>query len=72
MKDRIFIKPALQPDGTPMLVRKPVNGHLAADGEWMPRESYWVRRLEDKDVVEAAAPAEAAPAPQAEPAKKAR
>lgn len=56
---RIFIKPAPQKDGQPPLkVRKPANGHLAAEGEWVNRESYWLRRLSDGDVVEAAAPAE--------------
>lgn len=65
MDNRIFIKPA-QPQGEPPLkVRKPVNGHLAAAGEWMPRDSYWLRRLTDGDVVEATAPAQDAPAQDA-------
>lgn len=78
MKDRIFIKPAVQ-DDKPLLVRKPVNGHLAATGEWMPVDSYWTRRLTDGDVVRADPPAEepaAAPAPELikpeKPAAKAR
>lgn len=55
---RIFIKPA-RPD---LRVRKPVNGHLGADGEEVNAESYWLRRLADGDVVlvppvEAAKPA---------------
>lgn len=54
MDNRIFIKPTPQLAGQPpLLVRKPVNGHLAAGGEWMQRESYWLRRLADGDVVEA-------------------
>lgn len=57
MDNRLFIKPAPQPAGEPpLLVRKPVNGHLAAGGEWMQRETYWLRRLADGDVVEAPAP----------------
>lgn len=52
MSDRLFIKPAPQPDGQPPLkVRKPVNGHLAAGGEWVNAESYWLRRIADGDVV---------------------
>lgn len=50
--DRIFIKPAT-PD---LKVRKPVNGHLAAEGEEVNAESYWLRRLADGDVVKAEPP----------------
>lgn len=53
MNDRIFVKPAA-PD---MKVRKPTGPHLAEAGEWVPRESYWLRRLSDGDVVEATPPA---------------
>lgn len=60
MDNRIFVKPT-QPEGEPPLkVRKPVNGHLAEAGEWMPRDSYWLRRLADGDVVEGKPPTEAA------------
>lgn len=53
--DRIFIKPA-----TPGLkVRKPVNGHLAAEGEEVNAESYWLRRIADGDVTTGATPAPA-------------
>jgi hypothetical protein len=52
MSDRLFIKPTPQPAGQPPLkVRKPVNGHLAAGGEWVNAESYWLRRIADGDVV---------------------
>lgn len=75
---RIFIKPAPQPkpkDGEEPLpelkVRKPVNGHLKADGEWVNPESYWLRRIKDGDVVldkEAVEPVEAKPeTPVADP-----
>ncbi len=57
MTDRAFIKPA-QP-GT--LVRKPINGYLAADGEEVTLDSYWRRRLADGDVVVAQPPATEAP-----------
>jgi hypothetical protein len=64
MTERIYIKPVPQPEGQqPLKVRKPVNGHLAVDGEWVNRDSYWLRRLNDGDVVEAEAPAEPEPAP---------
>lgn len=60
---RIFVKPAPQPEGQPALkVRKPVNGYLAADGEEVNVESYWLRRIADGDVVETDVPATAAPA----------
>lgn len=64
--NRIFVKPA-SPDVT---VRKPVNGPLAAEGEWVNEESYWLRRITDGDVVvDTTAPAEsgaAGPLPSAE------
>ncbi len=63
MIGRIFIKPATLPEGEPMKVRKPVNGHLALDGEWVNPESYWQRRLNDGDVVVAEPSAAPAPAP---------
>ena len=63
--DRIFIKPA----APGLKVRKPVNGHLAAEGEEVNAESYWLRRIADGDVVEAERPADAA-APQAAKAGK--
>lgn len=51
---RIFITPTPQSEGLPALkVRKPVNGHLAAEGEWVNPESYWLRRIKDGDVVKA-------------------
>ena len=69
MNQRIFIKPSPQPEGKPLLkVRKPVNGHLAQEGEWVNSESYWLRRLNDGDVVRAEPLAET---PAAAPAAKA-
>jgi hypothetical protein len=65
MDNRIFVKPTQAEGEPPLKVRKPVNGHLAEAGEWMPRDSYWLRRLADGDVVEAAAPAQDAPKPPA-------
>lgn len=56
---RIFVKPAPQPEPKkgeealpPRKVRKPVNGHLKAEGEWVNPESYWLRRIKDGDVVQ--------------------
>ncbi|MDH4449205.1 MAG: DUF2635 domain-containing protein [Rhodoferax sp.] len=64
MTERIFIKPAPQPEGQPALkVRKPVNGHLAEQGESVNLDSYWQRRLNDGDVVIADEPT-ATPAAQ--------
>lgn len=63
MSDRLFVKPA-QPNGAdaPLKVRKPTGGHLAEQGEYVPDESYWRRRLNDGDVVQADPPKEAAAA----------
>lgn len=57
MSDRIFIKPA--PD---LLVRKPVGGYLSTEGEEVNRDSYWLRRLADGDVVELPLPTDTAAA----------
>ncbi len=57
---RIFIKPA----APGLKVRKPVNGYLAAEGEEVNADSYWLRRMADGDVIEAQRPAQPA-APQA-------
>lgn len=57
MTERIFIKPTTPAgDQEPLKVRKPANGYLAADGEWVNRDSYWIRRIADGDaqVVEGA------------------
>lgn len=77
---RIFVKPAPQPKqlkGEPELpprkVRKPANGHLKAEGEWVNPESYWLRRIKDGDVVQvvdAVEPTE--PVAAAAPADKTR
>lgn len=56
---RIFVKPTPRPEPKkgeealpPRKVRKPVNGHLKAEGEWVNPESYWLRRISDDDVVQ--------------------
>ena len=54
---RIFVKPAT-PD---IKVRKPVNGYLAAEGEEVNTEAYWLRRIADGDVI-GTKPAEQIPA----------
>lgn len=47
MQDKIFIKPA---DGRQ--VRDPVTKEpLYAEGDSKPRNSYWLRRIKDGDVV---------------------
>lgn len=58
MSDRIYLKP-----GVPgLLVRDPDTGrHLPAEGGWVPRGQYWLRRLAAGDVVETAPPAAALP-----------
>ncbi|MDP3611126.1 MAG: DUF2635 domain-containing protein [Rubrivivax sp.] len=66
---RIFIKPKTQADGVTLKVRKPVNGHLRAEGEWVNPESYWLRRIKDGDVAEATTPANSAAVPAADSTK---
>lgn len=47
--DRMFVKPA---DG--LKVRDPHSRrHLPPQGAFVPREPYWLRRLDDGDVVDA-------------------
>ena len=73
--DRIFLRPAAdvnatQEPGSPvprLKVRKPIGKHLADAGEWVDRDSYWLRRLADKDVEEATPPPAEAKAPAAGP-----
>lgn len=70
---RIYLKPALdksaqQDKGQPaarLKVRKPVGGHLADAGEWQNLDSYWQRRINDKDVEVVPGLAEEAPAAEA-------
>jgi len=72
MTDELYLKPAER-----RRVRKPDGALLAAHGEGVPRESFWLRRLVDEDVVEttageiakAAAAAAKAAAPAEEKAK---
>ncbi|MFM9902138.1 MAG: DUF2635 domain-containing protein [Polaromonas sp.] len=64
--NRIFIKPA-----TGLLVRKPVNGHLKADGEEVNAESYWLRRIADGDVTELPLPSAGTEPHQDTPSPKA-
>jgi len=50
MSDELYLKPA---EGR--RVRKPDGTLLAAHGEAVARESFWLRRLVDEDVVETTA-----------------
>ena len=57
--EKKFVKPNVGGEGKkPLLVRHPVTKQpLAADGEWVELDTYWVRRLAHGDVVEATPPA---------------
>lgn len=55
-EERVFLKPGTLPDGTPMKARKPMGGFLAESGEFVILDSYWRRRLLDKDVAKAKPP----------------
>jgi len=51
---KIFIKPTKEA----IQVRNPERGgHLKNEGEWVPKNAYWHRRLNDGDVVNAKPPA---------------
>ncbi len=54
-----FIKPGVDASGAPLFVRDPQSGKpLDAVGEWKPKDSFWLHRVRDKDVIEAAPPAQ--------------
>ena len=63
----VFLKPACDAAGAPLLVRDPVTMRpLDADGEWKTKSGYWIRRERDKEVIEASppgAPAAVEPSP---------
>jgi hypothetical protein len=67
----LFLKPARDASGHPLVVRDPVSWKaLDPAGEWKADAPYWRRRLRDGDVV-AAPPAGEAPAPRRKAAKAA-
>ena len=50
METKIYVKPASKD----LIVRDPATLRaLKAEGEYKPKNTYWLRRLKDKDVVEA-------------------
>lgn len=54
MPKRIYVKPT-DPD---VIVREPDQGRrLSNDGAWVEKDYYWIRRIKDGSVVEAAPPA---------------
>lgn len=60
---RVFVKPA-----TPnTLVRKPVGGYLAQEGQEVNLDSFWMRRVADGDVQATPVPAPQATGKTAEP-----
>lgn len=46
----------LKPKNPKVVVRNPDGGHLAVDGQWVPKNTYWHKRKADGDVIEAKAP----------------
>lgn len=64
-----YVRPALDAEGKPMLVRQPDRGWLPLppEGEWVILDEYWSRRIRDQDVIEGEPPAlaEAEPNPPA-------
>lgn len=54
MSDQLYLKPAV----TGAIVRDPLTAQpLAAEGEFKPRSTFWLRRLREGGVIEAPAPA---------------
>ena len=54
--NNLFLKPARDAAGAPMLVRDPIGWQpLAVAGEWKPETPYWICRVRDKDVIDATA-----------------
>ncbi|MEW4983070.1 MAG: DUF2635 domain-containing protein [Cycloclasticus sp.] len=47
---KIFVKPT----NPKVMVRNPERGgHLNSDGEYVPKNAYWQRRINDGDIAEA-------------------
>jgi hypothetical protein len=64
--DNLYLKPRLNADGAPMLVRDPIGWKpLATAGEWKPASNYWFCRVRDKDVIDGTAEKIAADATEA-------
>jgi hypothetical protein len=57
----MFVKPGINPEtGKPFVVRIPRTfAALAAEGEEVPANGFWIQRLAQGDVVSATAPAAA-------------
>jgi len=58
--ENLYLKPA-----PGLVIKKPDGSKLAADGEKVPRTSFWLKRLADGDVNEAKPAAKATKKPQA-------
>lgn len=55
--NNVFVRPALDAAGDPVVVRDPQSGEpLKAAGEWKPAVSFWLDRIRDVDVIEAVDP----------------
>lgn len=48
-----------------LVIKKPDGSKLAAEGEKVPRTSFWLKRLADGDVIEVKPAAKATKKPQA-------
>jgi topoisomerase IA-like protein len=67
-RKQIFLKPK-NPE---LAVRKPKGGYLASDGEFVERSAYWMRRIQDGDVVQLSEKEVEAIIAEREKAKKAK
>lgn len=56
--EKTLYRPTKGADEQPLKVRKPQGGYLAFEGEALVLDTYWLRRLQDKDIE---------PAPASEP-----
>jgi hypothetical protein len=53
---QLFLRPARDADGQPLLVRDPQSMRpLKPEGEWKDSSTYWQRRIRDRDVTDATA-----------------
>jgi len=63
---RVYPNPEMVVNGQPVRVRDPQRGdYLPAEGRHVPRDSYWLRRKTQGDVIEGMPPEAAAGSPSA-------
>lgn len=52
MNGKMYVRPATNDKGQLLKVADPKTGrHLPIDGAWVPRDTYWARRVRDHSVI---------------------